>query len=268
MIIKKQITVVTQNCAGWNWKTNKKDFKTRLKAMLEKIWNEDPDIVGLQESYFSSAYRNVIEEFFPEDKYIIIAPKNYNAEANKKSVISIMILKKQDLQLCEQLDLPGLEASLRHTYVEAHYDYGKIRPLNLWIPQTSLNDKKSETYRKERLEFKEKYIKAVLKETNLWSDSDQLFIPLGDYNLTTENLEDLEAGEASEKLVEPLKPEDKGAYTWHDSTLGPGSDIDHIRFGAKYNLPIAFKHTRIDYSPINEGLSDHAMLVGYACLVE
>lgn len=268
MIIKKEVKVVSQNCAGWNWRINEKTFENRLKAILEKAKNEDPDIVGLQETYASEKYMKLIKEFFPEEDYIIVIPKTYDPVKNKKSVIALMILKKKGLLSFEHLHLPELEDSMRYNYVKAEYDFGTIRPLNLWIPQIALNSEKAEDYHQKRADLKEKFIEAVQDEADKWGESDQLFIPFGDWNLTSKSMEDLAVYTESGMLVEPLRPEDKGASTWHNPEFGPGADLDHIMYGSRYSHPVAYKLSRIDYSPINDGISDHAMLVGSVCLVE
>ena len=265
MIIKKEVKTVSQNCAGYGWRINDKTFQMRLEAILERIKKEDPDIIGLQETYASPKYMNLIKEFFPENDYIVVIPNTFDPIKNKKSVISIMIFKKQGLRFWKQIELPDLhDISMRYNYVEAEYDFGKIRPLNVWMPQTAANGGRAEWFCEKRDFLKNTFIETVQDEADLWRESDQLFIPFGDFNLTSESMEDLAVGQ----LVESLRPEDKGASTWHNAEFGPGKDLDHIFYGSKYCSPVAYKFTRIDYSPIREGISDHAMLIGSVCLVE
>ena len=270
MIIRNYCRIITQNCSGWSWKKNKTGFAVRLRSMLKNIAAADPTVIALQESYASQAVLAIIREIFPENEYRVLLPLAYNP-ANKRSVVTIMIVKMQGVLNCTPLTLYPLTQSCRYNFAELVFaDSTVMRILNIWVPQNSFNSNAPEWYREERRKLKEMFFSAIKTEAEKYINSDILFTCFGDFNSSRK--EDFLASLADPSsptsfMYEPIAPKDIDTPTWISDSDNSGRDLDHILFSSGYKKPIAFVQTKIEDSPLKDGLSDHSFLVGTVCFV-
>ena len=126
--------IISYNMAGWNWRISTEKWEDRVRRSCEYIINKmsEPMVIGLQEVQLSGGkYLKVLEEYFPE--YHIILPPAFNGQP--RSVISILLLRKD---ICDSYSvnvLDNLEDSLRYNYVTFNTSDGLcFRVLNTNIP--------------------------------------------------------------------------------------------------------------------------------------
>ena len=271
MHISRYCHIAIQNCSGWRWRKNNLRFSGRLRSMLNNIAATDPTVIGLQECYYSSSVLAIIREVFPKDQYIVLLPTAYDPAANKRSVITILIVKMQGVIKCTPITLYPLIHSCRYNFVELIFEDNTVmRLLNIWVPQTSHNSNMASWYRELRTELKQTFFSAIKAEAEKYINSDILFTCFGDFNSSRK--EDFLASLADPSsptsfMYEPIAPKDIDTPTWISDSDNSGRDLDHILFSSGYKKPIAFVQTKIENSPLKDGLSDHSFLVGTVCFV-
>jgi exodeoxyribonuclease-3 len=168
--------------ASWNVNS----LKVRLPHVLDWLEQQQPDILGLQET-------KTIDENFPLEElqaagYSVLfsGQKTYNGVA----LLSRIKDKPADIIT----DLPGLDDPQRRVLGAT---YGELRVLNLYVPNGSEVGSEKYAYKLDWLNKLHNHVKQQLKEHSH-------FIMMGDFNIAPEDrdVHDPEAWEGS-VLVSP-----------------------------------------------------------------
>lgn len=256
--------IISFNMAGWNWRLSKEKWEDRMKRSCEYILNktDKPMLIALQEVQLAGGkYLNILKEYFQE--YHIVLPPAYNNQP--KSVISILLIRKD---ICESHcvnELDGLEGSLRYNYVTFNTVDGLcFRVINTNIPHTCYEDK-AEWFQKNRRVLREKFIDTIESMAMTYkNEPDVKFIALGDFNTVPDDsfIEGLAYTHINRPMLDPVVKEDKNKVTWINQ--GSKNRLDYILYsqGMLCDTGVAAKVTEIDDTTITDKMSDHAMLIG------
>lgn len=256
--------IVSLNMAGWAWTITDEAWKERMERTCKYIRNKvaDPMVIGLQEVQLSGGkYLETLETCFPD--YHIILPKGYNNQP--RSVISIMLIRKD---ICESYSVSTLEDladSLRYNYVTINTtDELCFRVLNVNIPHTCYEDR-AEWFQQDRQELRAKFIKAVEELADTYShEQDIKFIALGDFNTTPDDtfIEGLAYTFINRPMADPVLKNDKNKVTWINGDSR--NRLDYILYsnGMICDTGFSAKITEIDNTTIKDKMSDHALLIG------
>jgi exodeoxyribonuclease-3 len=168
--------------ASWNVNS----LKVRLPHVLDWLDSAQPDLLGLQET-------KLIDENFPaaeinEAGYQVI----YSGQKTYNGVAVLTKLKKKPLDIVT--DIPGLVDPQRRVLGAT---YGKIRFLNLYVPNGSEVGSDKYEYKLNWLQKLATYIKKQLAEYDY-------LVVVGDFNIAPEDIDvhDPKAWEGS-VLVSP-----------------------------------------------------------------
>ena len=196
MKMKQYLPMVCFNVAGWAWKHSKEKYEDRLKRALEHVRTsrltkvkgakkELPFIIGLSEVALAKGkYIDTIRSEMPE--YELIFPVGYNPEISPKSVINILLVRKDQLIEYEVLELNMLKKEedklLLYNYVTLSTTVGNFRIINMHGVHTA-NEDKPEWYRATREVLSKKIMRAVVEEIAMYYDDERLVL-MGDMNRT------------------------------------------------------------------------------------
>lgn len=256
--------IISYNMAGWNWRLSKESWEKRMKRSCEYILDKTPEpmLIGLQEVQLSGGkYLDVLKQYFPN--YHIILPPSYKGQP--KSVISILLLRKD---ICDSYSvnvLENLEDSLRYNYVTFNTTDGLcFRVLNTNIPHTCYEDK-AEWFQENRRVLREKFIESIESMAYTYkNEPDVKFIALGDFNTVPEDpfIDGLAYTYVNRSMIDAVSKEDKNKITWLNQ--GSKNRLDYILYsqGMLCDTGLSAKLTQIDDSTITNKMSDHAILVG------
>lgn len=256
--------IISYNMAGWNWRLSDESWKDRLNRSCEYIADKmsEPMIIGLQEVQLSGGkYLDVLKQYFP--KYHIILPAGYKSQP--KSVLSILLIRKD---ICESYSigkLDNLEDSIRYNYVTLNTIDGLcFRVLNTNIPHTCYENQ-ADWFKENRRILRETFINEIksLAETYR-NEADVKFIALGDFNTVPDDsfIEALAYTYIDKPMIDPVLASDKNKITWKN--LGSKNRLDYILYsrGMLCDTEMSAKITKIDDTTITSKMSDHAVLVG------
>lgn len=256
--------IISYNMAGWNWRISTEKWEDRVRRSCEYIINKmsEPMVIGLQEVQLSGGkYLKVLEEYFPE--YHIILPPAFNGQP--RSVISILLLRKD---ICDSYSvnvLDNLEDSLRYNYVTFNTSDGLcFRVLNTNIPHTCYDDK-AEWFQEDRRILREKFIKAIEIMADIYkNEQDVKFIALGDFNTVPEDpfINGLAYTYVNRPMIDAVEKEDKNKITWLNQDSQNRLDYIFYSRGMLNDTGLSAKFTQIDDSSIINQMSDHAILFG------
>ncbi len=270
-ISKRYLPFVTHNVSGWNWTRSKETYEERLIRILEQIRNtrlhrvegarkELPFCVGLNEAALNRGkHLKTISKCMPG--YIVVLPVGYDPNNSPKSVINILLIRKDLIQSYEVLEMPGLagktEKWLGYNYVIITTKWGEqFRVLHVRNCPTK-NEGKASWYQKWREKLHEEIMEAVMTEVAKYHEQEN-FILMGDFNRTPDD-------ETMKKLrffytMLPLAEEKKPTFLGANSN----SHIDYIFVSA----PTVTKESHevflaeIVEQPWVTKTSDHAILIG------
>lgn len=255
--------IISYNMAAWNWKLTLEEWGDRMKRSCEYIINKtsEPMLIGLQEVQLSGGkYLDILKQFFP--KYHIILPKAYKGQP--KSVISILMIRKDTCDSYSVNKLENLEDSLRYNYVTFNKDGLCFRVLNVNIPHTCYEDKAG-WFQEDRRRLRETFIEKINSMAQTYkNEPDVKFIALGDFNTVPEDsfINDLAYTYINRPMIDTVAKEDKNKITWNNQ--GAKNRLDYILYsqGMLCDTGLSAKITTIDDTTIVEKLSDHAILIG------
>lgn len=259
--------IISLNCAGWAWKTSKESWESRLRRTCDYIKNKMSNalFIGLQEVQISGGkYIKVIEEYFADDYYVIL-PASYNDQPRPRSVISLLLLKKNMTDSYVINTLEGLEDSLRYNYVTVHtVDGMSIKCANLNIPHTSYGNY-APWFQDNRRLLRQCFIKNIKSLADTYkNESDIGLVIMGDYNTVPEDsfIDSLAYSYIDRPMIDAVKPMDKNKVTWRNN--GCANRLDYILYnqGLLCDTGFSAKITIVDDYPIIAKFSDHAALIG------
>ena len=153
--------------ASWNVNS----LKVRLPHVLDWLAENQPDILGLQET-------KTIDDNFPLEE--IEAAGYHVAFAGQKTYNGVALLSKTKLSDIVT-DLPGLADPQRRVLgATVHHDTGNLRFLNLYVPNGSEVGCEKYDYKLSWLDALEKYVEQQLAEH-------KKFVVVGDFNITPDD---------------------------------------------------------------------------------
>lgn len=256
--------IVSYNMAGWNWKLSDEAWKNRLNRSCEYLVNKmsEPMIIGLQEVQLSGGkYLDVLKDHFPE--YHIILPVGYRNQP--KSVVSIILIRKDICESYSIATLDNLKESLRYNFVTFNTTDGFcFRVLNTNIPHTCY-EKKAGWFKENRRILRETFLDEIksLAETYR-NEADVKYIALGDFNTAPNDsfIKALAYTYINRPMIDPVAASDKNKITWKNH--GSKNRLDYILYsqGMLCDTGMSAKITKIDDTTITGKMSDHAVLVG------
>lgn len=261
--------LLSLNCAGWGWTLTNEKWETRLNKLCDYLItniNDNTLIVALQEVQLGGGkYLSVFEKKFPD--YHIVLPYGYHNQ--KRSVISMLLINKK---LTKEVSITTLddelEDSLRYNYVTVETEVEGLcfRVLNVNIPHTSY-DNSADWYKNERIALRNKYLEEIKRLSNVYArEPDLKFICLGDFNtLPVEgDFIDSLAYSYDRTMIDAVLPAEKNIITWHNLNTNAKNRLDYILYsvGMLTNTGVKAKFTTVDYYPIHNKFSDHALLIG------
>ena len=249
--------------ASWNVNS----LKVRLPHVLDWLAEAQPDLLGIQET-------KTLDENFPQQEIeaagyqvLFSGQKTYNGVA----VLSRLATAPKEIIT----DIPGLEDHQRRVLGAT---YGKLRFINLYVPNGSEVGSDKYTYKLDWLDKLASYLKKQLQEhKNL--------VVVGDFNIAPEDrdVHDPEAWKGSVLVSEPeraalqklldlglhdsfrLFEQDEKLYSWWDYRAAAfrrnmGLRIDHILCSDALKKKCTASY--IDKEPRKlERPSDHAPVV-------
>jgi exodeoxyribonuclease-3 len=153
--------------ASWNVNS----LKVRLPHVLDWLEQQQPDILGLQET-------KTIDDNFPLEE--IEAAGYQVAFAGQKTYNGVALLSKTKVSDIVT-DLPGLDDPQRRVLgATVHHETGNIRFLNLYVPNGSEVGCEKYDYKLGWLEALEKYVEQQLAEH-------EKFVVVGDFNIAPDD---------------------------------------------------------------------------------
>lgn len=264
----KDMELISLNVAGWNWRISNEKWEARLSRICDYIRSKmsNPLVIALQEVQLSGGkYLRVLEKQFPN--YHIVLPKGYKNQP--KSVISVLLINKD---LCEAFSvgsLEGLHDSLGYNFVtiSTHIEGLCFRILNTNIPHNCFNANTAEWYKKEREELRKLFVDCIKELASSYrSEPDVKLIILGDFNATPESdfITSIAYTHYNRPMVDAVRPENKNVMTWRSNETNSEGRLDYILYslGMLCDTGVKAKFTQIDDHAIQQGLSDHCMLIG------
>jgi exonuclease III len=264
-----ELPIVSQNVAGWSWRLSKETYTDRLKRILIDLKAKDCFITSLQEVQLSGGkYLSLIREVFPEKEYELILPKAYTNQP--KSVVSLMIIKKEYCDSYSVSTLEGLEDSLRYNYVTINTPIEGLcfRVLNVNVPHNTFDYSKTAAwYREKRVELRKRFLQRIKELAETYRrEPDLKLVITADMNMSYEDpyIQKL-AYSYDSPMLDAVKECDRTKITWNNQLLNGSNRIDYILYSRAVISErggLKAKYTVVDDTPIVDKKSDHCYLVG------
>lgn len=262
-----ELSITNHNQAGWAWQMTTEPYETRLERSLVKLREKDSFITGIHELQLSGGkYIPTIRKFFPESDYVLILPKAYNNQP--KSVVSLLLIKKEFCESYSIATLEGLEDSLRYNFVTVNTPIEGLcfRFLNANVPHQCFDENKTaEWYRKSRVELRKLFQNNIRELAMTYrSEPDLKFFMMVDMNTSPDDpfMKEL-AYSYDSPMLDAVKEEDRYIPTWNNN--GSNNRIDYILYSKgmiSERSGASVRFTEVDDSSITENTSDHCILVG------
>lgn len=251
--------------ASWNVNS----LKVRLPHVLDWLEQQQPDILGLQET-------KTIDDNFPVEE---IEAAGYKvAFAGQKTYNGVALLSKTRISDIVT-DLPGLDDLQRRVLgATVHHDTGNVRFLNLYVPNGSEVDSEKYEYKLGWLAALEKYVEQQLAEH-------EKLVVVGDFNIAPDDRDLWDpVGWKDKILVSPLEraafqrfidlglsdtfrlfEQEEKIYSWWDYRAAGFRRNNGMRIDLILSSPAMTKNCTASYVDIEprklERPSDHAPVV-------
>ena len=264
-----KLGIVSHNVAGWGWRTTGESYEDRFERGLIDLKAKNCFLTNLQEAQLSGGkYIEVIRKHFPEAEYELILPKAYKNQP--KSIVSLMLVKKEYCDSYSVSTLEGLEDSLRYNFVTINTTIEGLcfRVLNVNVPHNTFDySKTAEWYRQSRVELRKLFLQRIKELSETYrSEPDLKIVITSDMNMSYEDpyIQKL-AYSYDSPMLDAVKECDRTKITWNNRHLKGRNRIDYIMYSRAIISErggLKAKYTVVDDTPITQKTSDHCYLVG------